>query len=226
MFPGIIANWSFQFMNKPNEAIFFALVVCLGVGIGQAVCEAQDVVSDRVSITSHQGQLFGLTSGEGVARQVLRAGERVLVLEAKGVTGFVQTSTRLFGFSGKLRRWVPITLSTAERILKWTVTSRMVIVEGNQSTYGFQSDLGRWKREAWGAGESLQTSAIEDFIAVIVTDRRALGFSAFTGGFFPRDLPVDNQIYNIQINDNIAILHLSDFMLVFRAGLAIWAELP
>jgi hypothetical protein len=60
----------------------------------------------------------------------------------------------------------------------------------------------------------------------MVTNRRALGFSAFTGGFFPRDLPAGNQIQEIQINDHVVILHLSGFMLVFRSGLAIWAQLP
>ena len=63
-------------------------------------------------------------------------------------------------------------------------------------------------------------------IAVMVTNRRALGFSAFTGGFFPQDLPAGNQIQKIEINDNVVILHLSGIMLVFRSGLAIWAELP
>jgi hypothetical protein len=102
----------------------------------------------------------------------------------------------------------------------------MIVVQGREAAYGFQSDRGRWKRESWGAGEFLQNSAVKAHIAVMVTNRRALGFSAFTGGFFPRDLPAGNQIQEIQINDNVVILHLSGFMLVFRSGLAIWAQLP
>ena len=226
MFPGIIANTFPQVLNRTITGIFIVLVVSLGVGIGQNDSDAHDVVADRVGITSGQGYLFGMTSGEGITRQVLGAGEQVLVMEAKGVTGFVQTTIRLFGFSGTLQRWVSITLPTSEHILKWAVTPRMIVVQGQQATYGFQSDRGRWKREPWGAGESLQESAVKDSIAVLVTDRRALGFSAFTGGFFSRDLPVGNHIHDIQINDHVVILHLSDFMLVFRSELAIWAELP
>ena len=188
--------------------------------------KTQNVITDQVAITSGQGKLFGLTSGEGISRKILAAGEDILVIEAKGVTGFVQTSTRLLGFSGRLNRWVDLTLPTGEQIIKWNVTSRMIVVQGREAAYGFQSDRGRWKQESWGAGESLQNSVVKDSIAVMVTDRRALGFSAFTGGFFPRDLPVGNQIHDIQINDNVVILYLSDFMLVFRSGLAIWAQLP
>lgn len=211
---------------KTVKNVPLILVLWFGVGMGQNVSEAHDVVTDRVSITSSQGQLFGMTSREGISRQFLRAGEQVMEMEAKGDTGFVLTTTRLFGFSGKLQRWVSLTLSTSERILKWAVTPRMIIVQGDQATYGFQSDSGRWKRERWGAGESLQDSAVKNSVAVIVTDRRVLAFSVFTGGFFSQDLPVGNRIHDIQINDNVVILHLSDFMLVFRSGLAIWARLP
>lgn len=226
MSPGIIANHLLQVVGGMTRTFPIALVVFLGVGLCQDVSDAHEVVTDGVSITFGQGQLFGMTTGEGIARQALGAGEQVLALEAKGVTGFVQTTTQLFGFSGELKRWVRMNISAGERILNWTVTPRMVIVQGHEAVYGFQSDLGRWKREPWGAGESLQDSAVKAHIAVMVTDRRALGFSAFTGGFFPQDLPVGNQIQEIQINDNVVILHLSGFMLVFRAGLAIWAELP
>jgi hypothetical protein len=187
---------------------------------------AQNVITDQVAITSGQGKLFGLTPGEGISREILASGEDVLVIEAKGVTGFVQTSIRLLGFSGRLNRWVDLTLPTGEQIIQWNVTSRMIVVQGRKAAYGFQSDRGRWKREPWGAGESLKNSAVKADIAVMVTNRRALGFSAFTGGFFPQDLPAGNQIQEIEINDNVVILHLSGIMLVFRSGLAIWAELP
>ena len=146
---------------------------------------AQNVITDQVAITSEQGKLFGLTSGEGISREFLASGEDVLVIEAKGVTGFVQTSTRLLGFSGRLNRWVDLTLPTGEQIIKWKVTSRMIVVQGRKAAYGFQSDRGRWKRESWGAGESLKTSAVKAHIAVMVTNRRALGFLSVYRWVFP-----------------------------------------
>ena len=226
MFLGIIASQHRYEYGGMKIVLSLAVIGSLIFGGWDGVSSAQKVLTDRVSITTGQGQLFGLTSREGIARQVLGAGESVLAIEAKGLTGFVQTTTRLHGFSGVLQRWVSIPISTAEHILKWTVTSRMIIVHGEQSMYGFQSDRGRWQREAFGAGETLKQRGVKDSIAVFITNRRALGFSSFTGGFFPRDLPVGNSIADIQINDNVVILHLADSMLVFRSGLAIWAELP
>ena len=198
----------------------------LGFGVWSGHALAQEVVTDQVSITSERGQLFGITSGEGIARQFLASGENILIVETKGVTGYVQTTKRLLGFSGRLQRWVDMNLSSAEQVAKWTVTPRMIVVQGREAVYGFQSDLGRWKREPWGAGEIFVNSVVDDNVGVLITNRRALGFSAFTGGFFSQDLPSGNPILNMQVNDNVVIIHLSGLTLVFRSGLAIWAELP
>ncbi|MGB5056685.1 MAG: hypothetical protein WBO24_20005, partial [Nitrospirales bacterium] len=148
------------------------------------------------------------------------------MVECKGVTGYVQTTTRLLGFSGRLQRWVEMNLSSAEEVITATVTPKMIIIQGRQAAYGFQSDLGRWKREPWGAGEVLVKSIVNDYVAVLITNRRALGFSALTGGFFPQDLPSGNAIDQTEANANIVIIHLSGLMLVFRSGLAIWTVLP
>jgi len=223
---GILGRAAVRVGGRMGAAVTLAFIGSLGGWGLENVSQAHEVVTDRVSIASGQGQVFGITSGEGIARLVLGAGEQVVVMDAKGVTGFVQTTTRLLGFSGELQRWVSINLSTSEHILRWTVTPRMVIVLGEEGTYGFQSVRGRWKRERWGAGETLQTSEIQNLIAVMVTNRRAVGFSAVTGGFFSQDLPVGNPILGIEMNDHVAILQLSHVMYVFRSGLSSWAELP
>ena len=131
------------------------IMTLVGLGFWTDRAPAQEVLTDQVSITSERGQLFGITSGEGIARQFLTSGEGILVVETKGVTGYVQTTKRLLGFSGRLQRWVDINLSSAEEVAKWTVTPRMIVVQGREAVYGFQSDLGRWKKESWGAGETI-----------------------------------------------------------------------
>ncbi len=59
----------------------------------------------------------------------------------------------------------------------------------------------------------------------MVTNHRALGFSAFTGGFFSQDLPL-NEVFNATtVNDNIVILRSKRRRLIFRSQLAAWKEL-
>ncbi len=213
-------------MNTMPVAWGVVVMVGLGAVLWPAKAMTQEIISDQVIITSGQGRLFGITSSEGISRKFLAAGEEILAIEAKGITGFVHTTKRLLGFSARLKRWVSVNLSTAEHILKWTVTPRMVVVQGRENVYGFQSDLARWKKESWGSGEKFKGDFVEDYVGVLVTDRRALGFSAFTGGFFSQDLPLGNPIREVQINDNVVVIHLLGRKLVFRSGLAVWAELP
>jgi hypothetical protein len=207
-------------------SVLMAMVVGSECGVWPARGLTQEVLTDQVSITSARGQLFGITGGEGIARQFLASGEEILAVKSSGVTGYVQTTKRLLGFSGRLQRWIDINFSSAERIEQWTVTPRMIIVQGREALYGFQSDLGRWKRETWGAGETLVKSIVKDHVGLVITNRRAVAFSAFTGGFFSKDLPSGNSIDDMQVNDNVVIIHLSGLTLVFRSGLAIWTELP
>jgi hypothetical protein len=202
------------------------MIIGLGFGLWPEHALTQEVITDQVSITSGRGQLFGITSGEGIARKLLSAGEGILAVEAKGVTGFVHTTKRLLGFSGRRQRWVDMNFSSGDEVVKWTVTPRMIVVQGREAVYGFQGDLGRWKRESWGAGETVVNSVVEAHVGVVITNRRILGFSAFTGGFFPHDVPPGNSIHDMEVNDNVIIIHLSELTLVFRSGLAIWAELP
>lgn len=202
------------------------MMIGLGFGIWSGYALSQEVITDQVSITSGRGQLFGITSGEGIARKFLAAGEEILAVETKGVTGYVQTTKRLLGFSGRLQRWVDMNVSSGELVTKFSVTPRMIVVQGREAVYGFQSDLGRWKREPWGAGEILVNSVVDDYVAAVITNRRVLGFSALTGGFFSQDLPSGNAIQDTQVNDHVVIIQLSGLTLVFRSGLAVWTELP
>ncbi len=206
--------------------VLIVMIVGLELGVWPPQVLTQEVITDQVSITSGRGILFGITGGEGIARQFLASGEDILVIETKGVTGYVQTTKRLLGFSGRLQRWVDMSFSSAEQIVKGSVTPRMIVVQGLEALYGFQSDLGRWKREPWGAGETFVNSIIKDQVGVVITNRRALGFSAITGGFFSQVLPNDHTIDEVQVNDNVVIIHLSGLKLVFRSGLANWTELP
>ncbi|MDR4495578.1 MAG: hypothetical protein AB7P17_02895 [Nitrospirales bacterium] len=189
-------------------------------------CLAQNLITDQVSITVERDQIFGITSGEGIARQFLASGEEIVVLETRGVTGYVQTTKRLLGFSGQMRRWVELPLASGEQIVQWAVTPWLVLVIGKRQGYGFQSDLGRWKKESWGAGEMVGDVRVKSYVGLVTTNRRAMAFSAITGGFFSRDLlqPIGTQ--DVQINDHIVLLHEGVRTFVFRSGLAIWAELP
>ncbi len=201
--------------------MFFGLL-----GVDDDLSQAHEVIANQVIITSERGQLFGITAHEGITQQSLTSGEKIVEIEAKGVTGFVQTTKRLLGFSGQLQRWAVFSLPTSEHISQWTVTPRMIMVIGTQNVYGFQSHVGRWKQEDWGAGETIQGTKVQGYVGVVWTNRRVLGFSAKTGGFFSQDVSAIPSGNPIEGNEHIVVFKGKDGQFVFRSGLAIWARLP
>lgn len=186
---------------------------------------SQEPITDQVTVTVSKGRLLGIHSGEGIARISLAAGENIVAMKAKGITGFVQTSERLLGYSGKLQRWSKRRLEVSEVVQNVYVTPRLVLVVGEQHIYGFQSEVGQWRIKPLRSGETLTQAIVKDHVAVVISNHQAFGFSAFTGGFFIKDLPLTYEEINSDANDNIIILKLSDRQLVFRSRLAVWTEL-
>ncbi|GJL53276.1 MAG: hypothetical protein NPIRA02_04080 [Nitrospirales bacterium] len=186
---------------------------------------AQERLTDQVDVTVSKGRVLGIHRGEGIARIPLAAGEDIEKLQAKGVTGYVQTSLRLLGYSGALQRWSTQKLDVSEQVLEAYVTPRLILVVGERRVYGFQGEVGRWKVQELRPREALRHVIVKDHVAVLITANQVLGFSAFTGGFFSKDLPISQEMVSSQGNDNIVILRFPDRQLLFRSGLAMWTEL-
>jgi hypothetical protein len=104
---GIIVSSLLHVLNEKKKWTSLVLVLCLGVGIGENASDAHDVVTDRVGITFGQGHLFGMTSGEGITRQVLGAGEQVLVMEAKVSRDLFKPPHDCLAFPARLKDGFP-----------------------------------------------------------------------------------------------------------------------
>lgn len=225
---------NFQLLNNPcweREDVgqglggIAGIVFCVVVFLGPLYAHAQEKISDEVAVTVAAGQLLGFTSGSGVVRARLSAGESVVFHESKGINAVAQTPDRLLGFSGSVQRWDAQRLDVSEHVEKIQVTSRLIFVRTNKRLYGFQGHIGRWKVQDLGVQEEHRQTIVQDHLAVVVTDRRVLGFSTFTGGFFEEDLSNDEVIEQVEANDNIIILFTAARKLVFRSRLAVWAEI-
>jgi hypothetical protein len=202
-----------------------ALAVSLFVLASTEPLHAQEQITDQVAVTVLRDQVFAATTGEGLIRVNLAAGEQVLFMEADGVNALVITSNRLLGFSGQVQRWSEQRLNLNEGVLDRKVMPRLIMVRTDKRVFGFQGPAGRWKMEEFNLSEDFREMLAATDIAVVITSRRVLGFSAFTGGFFSQDLSTDEVVLETRVNDNIVILSTAARRLIFRAQLGIWAEL-
>ena len=202
--------------------IIFALSMEMAGYPGHA--QAQEKISDQVAVTILPHAVIGVTGGSGMIRTRLSAGERVIAKEARGILAFVQTSSRLLGFTSLLQRWREERLGVSEPIQAFHVTPRLILVQTDRHLFGFQGSQGAWKKMDLDLQEEIRQVVTGDNVAVVITNKHVLGFSAFTGGFFTEDLSNDETIQDVRINDNIAILEMPSRQLIFRSQLAIWAE--
>jgi hypothetical protein len=61
-------------------------------------------------------------------------------------------------------------------------------------------------------------------VAVVVTDREALGLSPAAGGFFSIRLQLREKIGEVVARSNLATVHTDRRVLVFRSPTGTWAE--
>ena len=190
---------------------------------------SQERTTDQVAVTVSilRDQVVAVTAGEGLVSVGLTSDDRLLGIEARGLNALVVTSTRLLGFSAQVQRWSEQRLNLNEQVLERKVTSRLILVRSDRRVFGFQGTSGGlWKVEdLTRLGDDFQQILVGAHVAVVLTNRRALAFSAFTGGFFIKDLSTEDPVIETTVNDNIVILSTVNRRLIFRSQLAAWAEL-
>ena len=83
---------------------------------------------------------------------------------------------------------------------------------------------GNWAEQGLGPREDVLTARLGPAAGVVVTDRRALGISADTGGFFETKLRINEEIENVTAVSSIATITTSQRTLLFKGPSAIWVE--
>lgn len=213
-----------QVFNR--KALFFRAMIAV-FAIGSLLLRstfAEERITDQIGVAVLENKIFAATSGEGLVRVDLSAGERVIAIESRGVNAFVQTSTRLLAFSEKVKRWDGVRLDLFDRVVEVRVTPRLIWVRTQKNLYAFQAAAGKWRGESLSTQETFRETFVGENIAIGVTDRRALGFSAFVGGFFQIDLSNDESITESSVNDNVAVLTTPNRKLIFRSQVGTWAD--
>jgi hypothetical protein len=105
------------------------------------------------------------------------------------------------------------------------VLSKFLLVRTDKHVYGFQASVGPWRTMELGTTEEVQATKLSSTLAVVITNRRLLGFSALSGGFYEQDLFLDERILNSDVNDSVILLTTNVRQLFLRSELQEWGEL-
>jgi hypothetical protein len=178
--------------------------------------ELQIVGREVLSIDSENG---------GQRTERLERGEAVLYTRSQGRVGVVVTDRRMLAIatgsgSFQVARYrkgegPPSDVSIGDRVALAMMQSRAVGFDGNSHNI-VESTI--------GPREIVLDTAVGPNVAMVVTDRRALGLSSDRGGFFEVRLRVGEQFQSVSAYANHATLQTSQRLLIFRGPDAAWEE--
>ena len=204
-----------------------SLLLCAAVIATAAVArESDSPLSPLLEVQIVGREVLAIDSENGGQRsERLERGEAVLYTRSQGRVGVVVTDRRMLAISTgsgsfQVARYrngegLPADVELGDRVALAMMPSRAVGFDGNSHNI-VESTI--------GPREKVLDTAVGPNVAMIVTDRRALGLSADRGGFFDLRLRVGEQFQSLSAFANHATLQTSQRLLIFRGPDAAWEE--
>lgn len=180
--------------------------------------------SGQVTVTPTADKVIAWSAAGGGVEESLQPGESVVTSGARGHTGFVQTSTRLLGFSAGLRQWREVSMGVEERIGRHQLLPFLILAHSNQQVYGFQETRGHWTTVSLGPSEKVAQLSGHGHVAVAITNERALGFSTYTGGFFNIAWTPEERVLSVDGSQNGMVVRTSSRTVIFKSQSTGWTE--
>ena len=212
-----------------------SLVLCLAVSVavsaparadfGQPLPPDGVVLEDAIAveILDREVVAFDLV-GSGRLSTRLQKGEQVLFRGARGRVAVVLTTDRILGATPASSSWQVENYRVSEHpVAHAEISQSLAVVLTSQRALALFG-TGNWTEESLGPRETVVDVTVGPGTAVVITNRRALGVSAQTGGFFEAKLRLDEQIEAVNAISGLATVTTSERTLLFKGPSGLWIE--
>ena len=179
---------------------------------------------DVIAIERDGRELYAFDALTGRRSTIrLAVGEDVSFIQARGRVGVVVTDQRVLGVGAgtswieerfRLQEVAPVTALVEDRI-GMVATSRRVLA--------FAGTAG-WVEETLSPNEQPTALRVGSGVAVVMTNRRALGISPTLGRFVPEALRIHEELESLTTQDTLVSARTDRRILVFSAPRARWTE--
>jgi hypothetical protein len=176
-----------------------------------------------VEILDREVIAFDLT-GSGRLSTRLEKGEQVLFQGARGRVAVVLTTNRILGATPASSSWQVESYRIAEDPVAHAELSQSLAVVLTSQRALALFGTGNWTEQSLGPRETVVDVTVGPGTAVVVTNRRALGVSAQTGGFFEAKLRLDEDIEAVNAISGLATVTTSERTLLFKGPSGLWTE--
>jgi hypothetical protein len=183
-------------------------------------------LGDLIEIVVKEDVILAVDAeGGGTAVERRRLAESVLWTGTRGRVGVVLTDQRVLAIAPRSGGWQEALYERGEPPARDAeLGDRVAVVMLRQRVIGFLGTVGRLVQARFGPQEHVRALRVGANVAVIATNREALGLSPEAGGFFPIALHVQERLIDVAAHSNLATVQTSQRLLVFRAPTGTWAE--
>jgi hypothetical protein len=190
----------------------------------QAVLD-QVVLEDAIAVEILDRNVVAFDlQGSGRLKFRLDLDEQVLWSGARGQIAIVLTSRRLLGATPRSAAWQVERYRLNETPPPAAqLSQRLAVAVTSQRVLGFFGN-GTWTEIRLGLREIVVDTQVGPGTAVVVTNRRALGLSSSSGGFFETGLQIREEIASVRTLSSIATITTSHRTLVFKGPSGRWTS--
>jgi len=204
---------------------WLALLLLALPGSGAADPAGDDGLdADVVSIVPLERRVLAVNPVTGpVAETALDVNETVLVFRTQGRLGVAVTNRRLLGITSRSAVWAELRLrvSEAEPEPELVIEDRLALVRLRARVAGITSASPIWNFVELAGDENVREVVSAAQVAAVVTDRRAIGFSAGSG-FVAEPLGSTERLERSSADDRSVQIVTSSRVLVFQKGARRW----
>lgn len=205
--------------------IFFAAIFIAAIAQAQHVT-GRVPLADLLEILVVDRELLAIDAEHGGQRvERLRIDERVLWTGSRGKVGMVFTNERILAVTTNSASWQSEEYEADEvPPARALLGDRVALAITSQRVLGFDGGTGNIIVYRPGIRETIIDARTGGNVAIVVTDRQAIGLSAFAGGFFPTPIHLGDKIEALSAESNIATLTSNRRILIFRGNTGSWEE--
>ena len=205
--------------------VAFCLLLAAAPAAAQRNLAGEVVLEDAIAVELIGRDIVAFDlEGSGRLVERLELGEELLFTRSRGRIAIVATNRRVLGATPLSAAWQTERYRLSETPVQslWISQSLAFVLTEVRAIAFFGT--GNWTEKSIGPREEIVAARIGPATGVIVTNRRALGVSSASGGFFETKLRLNEEIESVKALAGIATITTSQRTLLFKGPSGIWVE--
>jgi len=186
---------------------------------------SKDVIEDSVDIEQVGGKIFASRNGIQTTPFELRSKEEVLWLDSDGYLGALLTNERFIAISLSSPGWLETPLRLKEAYDGSPMLSpTLALLVTKERVIGFDAISPRFIEESLRLDEGVVAAEVNDYVAAVISSRRALGLASGGSGFSEIRFRTSEIFQSIRTKSQVITVRTSSRILTFSASSPFWSE--